>query len=366
MADEKVWGEDLTKYEGFLDAVKANIKAINEGMRGELKKKKSTADILAKLDEAGQNLVDARKRRKKAQNILNNKNSSEKQLRAARKTLKTVNSEIEKYQRQVEKYKTQLEKVGASVAQTVTQRSIGELTNTANEFRKIFNKMGDKTGNILYKIPSVLSAYMQNVKSSASYAKGIVNSVEKIFGSNIKSMDSATNEQINALEKKLNKAEKKRKEANKVLNSDKSTEKERKKAEKELKKAEKTIANLNTKIAKERETLGGAGVVDKFAERLYYNSEAYKEEVKQVKASTKKIQKIQKAAEKASFDIEDLPDVDLLIRTGGELRLSNFLLWHAAYSELLFSNTLWPDYNEIEFEKNIKEFQLRVRRFGGV
>ena len=67
-----------------------------------------------------------------------------------------------------------------------------------------------------------------------------------------------------------------------------------------------------------------------------------------------------------AFDIKELPDVDLLIRTGGELRLSNFLLWHAAYAELLFSDTLWPDYNEDEFEKNIEEFQTRVRRFGGV
>lgn len=88
--------------------------------------------------------------------------------------------------------------------------------------------------------------------------------------------------------------------------------------------------------------------------------------IKSIIKNEKNIDNISEETVKASFDIEDLPDVDLLIRTGGELRLSNFLLWHAAYSELLFSNTLWPDYNEIEFEKNIKEFQLRVRRFGGV
>lgn len=67
-----------------------------------------------------------------------------------------------------------------------------------------------------------------------------------------------------------------------------------------------------------------------------------------------------------SFDISDLPDVDLLIRTGGELRLSNFLLWHAAYAELLFTDTLWPDYNEKEFEQNIQEYEKRTRRFGAV
>ena len=67
-----------------------------------------------------------------------------------------------------------------------------------------------------------------------------------------------------------------------------------------------------------------------------------------------------------SFDIPDLPDVDLMIRTGGELRLSNFLLWHAAYAELLFTDTLWPDYNKEEFLSDIEKFQHRTRRFGGV
>ena len=67
-----------------------------------------------------------------------------------------------------------------------------------------------------------------------------------------------------------------------------------------------------------------------------------------------------------SFDIENLPDVDLLIRTGGELRLSNFLLWHAAYAEFVFTKTLWPDYNKEEFYTDIEEFQKRARRFGGI
>ncbi len=66
------------------------------------------------------------------------------------------------------------------------------------------------------------------------------------------------------------------------------------------------------------------------------------------------------------FDIPALPDVDLLIRTGGEKRLSNFLMWHSAYAELLFTDTLWPDYNREEFYHNIQEFQKRTRRFGAV
>lgn len=66
------------------------------------------------------------------------------------------------------------------------------------------------------------------------------------------------------------------------------------------------------------------------------------------------------------FDLPEMPDVDLIIRTGGEKRLSNFLLWHGAYAELDFVDTLWPDYNEEYFYQSIKEFQKRNRRFGGL
>lgn len=62
----------------------------------------------------------------------------------------------------------------------------------------------------------------------------------------------------------------------------------------------------------------------------------------------------------------ELQDVDLLIRTSGEQRLSNFLLWQNAYSELYFTNEYWPDYNSELFTKAIIEFQRRNRRFGGV
>jgi undecaprenyl diphosphate synthase len=58
--------------------------------------------------------------------------------------------------------------------------------------------------------------------------------------------------------------------------------------------------------------------------------------------------------------------MDLLIRTGGEKRLSNFMLWHAAYAELIFCDTLWPDYKRDEFIGHINEFQNRTRRFGAV
>ena len=64
------------------------------------------------------------------------------------------------------------------------------------------------------------------------------------------------------------------------------------------------------------------------------------------------------------FDIPLLPDADLIIRTGGEKRLSNFLLWQAAYAEFEFTDTLWPDYTDEDFYRAIADFQNRHRRFG--
>ena len=60
------------------------------------------------------------------------------------------------------------------------------------------------------------------------------------------------------------------------------------------------------------------------------------------------------------------PDPDLIIRTGGDLRISNFLLWQAAYAELYFTDVLWPDFGPKELDKAIAEFQRRDRRYGGV
>ena len=60
------------------------------------------------------------------------------------------------------------------------------------------------------------------------------------------------------------------------------------------------------------------------------------------------------------------PDPDLIIRTGGDLRVSNFLLWQCAYSEFYFTSTLWPDLTTEEVDKAIEEFYSRKRRYGGV
>ena len=62
----------------------------------------------------------------------------------------------------------------------------------------------------------------------------------------------------------------------------------------------------------------------------------------------------------------DLPDPDLLIRTSGELRISNFFLYQLAYTELYFTNTLWPDFREREFLHALAAYQLRERRFGAL
>lgn len=66
------------------------------------------------------------------------------------------------------------------------------------------------------------------------------------------------------------------------------------------------------------------------------------------------------------LDTTDMPDPDLVIRTSGEKRISNFLLWQAAYSEFIFTDVLWPDFSKADLELAITEFQTRERRFGNL
>ena len=66
----------------------------------------------------------------------------------------------------------------------------------------------------------------------------------------------------------------------------------------------------------------------------------------------------------AQTSLADLPPLDLLIRTGGEVRISNFLLWQCAYAELFFSEKLWPDFDGEELKKAATNFHERQRRFG--
>jgi len=73
---------------------------------------------------------------------------------------------------------------------------------------------------------------------------------------------------------------------------------------------------------------------------------------------------IDEAAIRARLYTADVPDLDLLIRTGGEQRISNFLIWQAAYAELYFCDILWPDFDPAAFDEAVAEFSRRTRRFG--
>jgi undecaprenyl diphosphate synthase len=74
---------------------------------------------------------------------------------------------------------------------------------------------------------------------------------------------------------------------------------------------------------------------------------------------------IDERAVESELDTHELPPLDLLIRTSGEVRLSNFLLWQAAYAELIFVPVLWPDFDERTFSEALDQFAARKRRFGG-
>ena len=79
---------------------------------------------------------------------------------------------------------------------------------------------------------------------------------------------------------------------------------------------------------------------------------------------------IKRAVQKGGVDFENqldtvgMPDPDLIIRTGGDYRLSGFLMWQAAYSELYFTETLFPDFTPEKFDEAVEEYQSRQRRFG--
>jgi undecaprenyl diphosphate synthase len=85
----------------------------------------------------------------------------------------------------------------------------------------------------------------------------------------------------------------------------------------------------------------------------------------EVAGGTRDPESIDEQAFAEVLDTAGLPDPDLLIRTSGEVRLSNFLLWQSAYAELLFVDTLWPDFDEEAFGQALSQFAGRQRRFGG-
>lgn len=99
---------------------------------------------------------------------------------------------------------------------------------------------------------------------------------------------------------------------------------------------------------------------------LALNYGARAEIVRMVNAAISRGERISEEQASALLDTADMPDPDLIIRTGGEIRLSNFLLWQAAYAELYFTDVLFPDFDEKEFEKAIADYSRRNRRFGKV
>ncbi len=85
-----------------------------------------------------------------------------------------------------------------------------------------------------------------------------------------------------------------------------------------------------------------------------------------LKNNTLKISDIDEELIDRSLYTKGLPDPDLLIRTSGEKRISNFLLWQSSYAEFYFTDKLWPDFDTAEFEKALMDFQTRQRRYGGI
>ena len=76
--------------------------------------------------------------------------------------------------------------------------------------------------------------------------------------------------------------------------------------------------------------------------------------------------KVSEKAIRSRLYAPDMPDPDLVVRTSGEYRISNYLLWQLAYSELVFTEVLWPDFRRDHLFAAVREFQRRERRFGGV
>jgi undecaprenyl diphosphate synthase len=91
---------------------------------------------------------------------------------------------------------------------------------------------------------------------------------------------------------------------------------------------------------------------------------AAKQLASQVKSGELDVDSISEEALGSHISTANLPELDLLIRTGGEHRISNFLLWQCAYAELYFTDVLWPDFNEDVFQLAVDDFNVRQRRFG--
>lgn len=105
---------------------------------------------------------------------------------------------------------------------------------------------------------------------------------------------------------------------------------------------------------------------DGLTQVLAVNYGAKDEIIRAVNSAIKEGKEVDEESFDALLDTKGMDPVDILIRTGGDKRLSNYLLWQAAYSELFFTDTLWPDFTIEKFDDVIKNFKTIERRFGGV
>lgn len=128
----------------------------------------------------------------------------------------------------------------------------------------------------------------------------------------------------------------------------------------DLNKFDDELLNLITKI-KEK-----TAIFNKLTLTLAVNYGSKDEIVRAVKKLISKGDEINEATISQNLDTAKIGDVDLLIRTGGEQRLSNFLLWQTSYAELFFTPTLWPDFSYNELEKIVEKYTKIHRKFGGL
>lgn len=128
----------------------------------------------------------------------------------------------------------------------------------------------------------------------------------------------------------------------------------------DLSKFDDELLNLITKI-KEK-----TAIFNKLTLTLAVNYGSKDEMVRTVKKLISKGDEINETTISQNLDTAKIGDVDLLIRTGGEQRLSNFLLWQASYAELFFTPTLWPDFSYNELEKIVEKYTKIHRKFGGL
>jgi undecaprenyl diphosphate synthase len=119
-----------------------------------------------------------------------------------------------------------------------------------------------------------------------------------------------------------------------------------------------------------KETKNNTGIVLNFCLNYGSQDEILNAFHKLIKIRLDKKKDLSKPIKKDEFEKElltyPLPDVDLLIRTAGEQRISNFLLWQSAYAELYFTEKLWPEFDRLELEKALQWYSNRTRKFGGL